>query len=467
MNRRNALTLFPLSLAGIGAFAGKACAKNKTPLALQFTARMREQLDRIKSTQSEELLEASYRVADTVKSGHKCYISWDMGHRTTYDIWPDRPGDTDIFVKDLPAKAEKGDLIITNAAASEELLNRLRRFHEQGVFIIGGPRSWGGDCIGSELIIPEIRNLKVSAISDLWIELYETAYGAVVNVPGSPYPMGPSSGGSGVMTYWMITADAARLLSRSGNSFTVYGDEPALNAHVAQVNLNRPLGGLYYENAIAQQKTIESEMDRIGRIAEMAVHSALRGGRVYIYSRFEPYACAECYARRGGLGLTFGVYGPPDKLMLMDDPIQQGKMDLRFKPTAKDTVIMGLARPDDPDDLASLDYFRKNGMRVASIGPATRDGSVPSGRTVPKEADVHAGGACDTYGLFALPGAKRKICPTSGFMVNQLLWAVCLEIAEQIIARTGNVPGIYLNGAMEGGMDRLDEVKKLLRERGY
>jgi hypothetical protein len=120
-----------------------------------------------------------------------------MGHRTTYDIWPDRPGDTDIFVKDLPTKAEKGDLIITNAAASEELLNRLRRFHEQGVFIIGGPRSWGGDCIGSELIIPEIRNLKVSAISDLWIELYETAYGAVVNVPGSPYPMGPSSGGSG------------------------------------------------------------------------------------------------------------------------------------------------------------------------------------------------------------------------------------------------------------------------------
>ncbi|MDP2984096.1 MAG: hypothetical protein Q8O92_12295, partial [Candidatus Latescibacter sp.] len=271
MNRRNVLTLIPLSLAGISTFAGSARAKDKTPLALQFTARMREQFDRIKSTQSEELLEASYRVADTVKSGHKCYISWDMGHRTTYDIWPDRPGDTDIFVKDLPTKAEKGDLIITNAAASEELLGRLRRFHEQGVFIIGGPRSWGGDCIGSEMIVPEIRKLKVRPFSDLWIELYETAYGAVVNVPGSPYPMGPSSGGSGVMTYWMITADAARLLSRSGNSFTVYGDEPTLNANAARVNMNRPLGGLYYETAIAQQKTIESEIDRIGRIAEMAV----------------------------------------------------------------------------------------------------------------------------------------------------------------------------------------------------
>jgi uncharacterized phosphosugar-binding protein len=390
-----------------------------------------------------------------------------MGHRTTYDIWPDRPGDTDIFVKELPAKAEKGDLIMTNAAATEEDLNRMRKFHEQGVFIIGGPRSWGGDCIGSELIVPEIRKLKISVISDLWIELYESAYGAVVNVPGSPYPMGPSSGGSGVMTYWMITADAARLLSRNDKSFTVSGDEPVLNVNAAAVNLNRPLGDIYYKTVIDQQKTIENEMDSISRIAEMAVHSVLRGGRFYIYSRYEPYACAECYARRGGLGMTFGVYGPPDKLMLMDDPIQLGKMDLRFKPTARDTVLMGLARPDDPDDLASLDYFRKVGMRVAAIGPATRDGAVPKSRTVPKEADVYAGSACDTYGLFSLPGVKRKICPTSGFMVNQLLWAICLDLAEQIIDRTGNVPGIYLNGAMEGGMDRLDEVKKLLRERGY
>ena len=467
MERRHALKLIPLSLAGIAASGGRAQAHDKTPLALQFTARMREQLDRIKSTQSEVLLETSYRVAETIKNGHKCYISWDMGHRTTYDIWPDRPGDTDIFVKDFPEKAEKGDLIITNAAASEELIAKLRKFHEQGVFIIGGPRSWGGDCIGSELIVPEIRKLKVRPLADLWIELYETAYGAVVNVPGSPFPMGPSSGGSGVMTYWMITANAARLLARSGTSFTVSGDEPSSSAPANLADVNLPLGDLYYEKAVAQQRTIDSERDSIGRIATMAVHSVLRGGRLYIYSRYEPYACAECFARRGGLGLAFGVYGPPDKLVLMDDPVQLGKMDLRFKPTSKDTVIMGLARPDDPDDLASLDYFRKIGMRVASIGPATRDGVVPSGRTVPKETDVHMGGACDTYGLFALPGAKRKICPTSGFMVNQSLWAICLEIAEQIIDRTGTVPGIYLNGAMEGGMERSDEVKKLLRERGY
>ena len=74
---------------------------------------------------------------------------------------------------------------------------------------------------------------------------------------------------------------------------------------------------------------------------------------------------------------------------------------------------------------------------------------------------------CDTYGLFALPGIKRKICPTSGLINNQIFWAVCCQIAEQIIERTGNAPGIYLSGALKGGMDKLNEVKRLYRERGY
>ncbi|MHB9030414.1 MAG: phosphoheptose isomerase family protein [Candidatus Latescibacterota bacterium] len=467
MQRREAVKLIPLSLAGIAGLAAGARAKSPTPLALQFTANMREIFERIKHNQSEEILEAAHRVADTVKRGNKCYLSWDMGHRTEYDIFPDRPGDTDIFIKQLPKDAEKGDLIMTNAAASGEAVNRLLAQRDKGVVVISGPRSWGGDNLGNEQIVPEIRKLKVSAFADLWIELYETAYGAVVNVPGSPYPMGPSSGGVGVLSYWMVVADAARLLTAGGKTFNVYGDEPSNSGNAAAVNLNRPLGDVYYETALAGQKACENEMDRVRRMAEMALHTVLRGGRVFFYSRHEPFLCAECYARRGGLGLTYGVYGPPDKLTLFDDPIQQGKLDLQFRPTEKDVVIMGVVKPDDPDDLAALELFRKAGMGVAAIGPKTRGGVVPSGRTVPKEADVHAGDACDAYGLFSLPGISRRVCPTSGFVANQLLWMVCCEIAEQIIDRTGNVPGIYLNGAMKGGMDRLDEVKRLLKERGY
>ena len=64
-------------------------------------------------------------------------------------------------------------------------------------------------------------------------------------------------------------------------------------------------------------------------------------------------------------------------------------------------------------------------------------------------------------------GAKKKVAPTSGLINIQNFWCVCLQIAEQIIDRTGNAPGVYLSGALKGGMEKLDEVKKALRERGY
>jgi len=92
---------------------------------------------------------------------------------------------------------------------------------------------------------------------------------------------------------------------------------------------------------------------------------------------------------------------------------------------------------------------------------------LPDGRTVPKEADVHIGRMCDTYGIYAVPGFKRKVCPTSGACLNQLYWSVCMEIMEGIIRRTGNVPGVYLTGAVEGGIDHLNRVNAIYEERGY
>jgi len=199
----------------------------------------------------------------------------------------------------------------------------------------------------------------------------------------------------------------------------------------------------------------------------MAVHSALTGGRVYVYSRYGDNLCAEGTVRRGGLGLTFGVYGAPGELVLMDDPLQRGIADLSFAPTDKDVVIMGIARPDDPDDLASLDAFKKSGAGLAAIGPSTRNGEVPKGRTLPSEVDVYCGDMTDSYGVFALPGVPKKICPTSGLVNNQIFWAVCCQIADLIVRRTGSAPGIYLSGALKGGMEKLNEVKRLYKERGY
>ena len=53
---------------------------------------------------------------------------------------------------------------------------------------------------------------------------------------------------------------------------------------------------------------------------------------------------------------------------------------------------------------------------------------VPIGHTVPGGADIHLGNTCDTYGIFAIPGTKRKICPTFGLLINQMFYAVQMQI---------------------------------------
>jgi len=462
MKRRDAVKLIPLSIAGILGLPGMVAANREKPLGLQYTCKVRDLLAKIKSTQSEEMLEVSYRIAGTIKNGRKCYVDWDIGHSNQYDIWQERPGHTDILRYGIPDDVEKGDLLLCNSYNPD-----LEKLHKKGAFLIGGPRPWGGDNIGTELLRPEFQKMKISPYADIWIELYATSYGAIINVPGEIAPMGPVSGVVGMMTLWMMVSDTARILAADGIPFTVFGDEPNLKKDMVNVDINRTLGDVYYDIAVNQQKVIDKQFDTVNRIAAMAVHSALTGGRVYVYSRYSNNLCAEGTVRRGGLGLTFGVYGPSDNLMLMDDPLQRGKADLSFKPTEKDTIIMGIGKPDDPDDLASLDMFKKSGAGTAAIGPRTRNDKVPSGRTVPKEVDVYMGDMMDTYGLFALPGSEKKVAPTSGLINNQIFWTICCQIAEQIIERTGNTPGIYLSGALKGGMEKLDEVKQLYKERGY
>ena len=461
MKRRDAVKLIPLSYAGIIGLQTRSYGYAQ-PLGLQFLATIRTLLEKIKTTRSDELLEASHRIAEAVMNGKKCYVQWDMGHSTKYDIWPERPGLPNIFVLEYPQDVEKGDIILTDCYYDD-----IEEHRKKGAFIISGPRPWGGDCAKSELLVPEVQRMKLRPYADLWIDNYSDAYGAMVSVPGEIAPIGPDSGVVGMMTFWMIVSDAVRLLALNGKSFTVSGDEPPLAKDNVTVDMNRPLGEVYYDTAVNQQKAIEDDFDKINRIAFMATHSVLIGGRVYVYSRYYDNLAVEGTVRRGGLGLTFGVYGPPDKLILVDDPLQQGRIDLTFNPTDKDTIIMGIGKPDDSDDLASLDNFRKSGASISAIGPATRNWVVPQGRTVPKEVDVYCGNMCDAYGLFALPGIKRKVTPTSGLINNQIFWAVCCQIAEQIIQRTGNAPGIYLSGALRGGMEKLNEVKRLYKERGY
>jgi len=479
MKRRNALAAIPLSVGAVLSAAGQAAALDhiqKVSLepreshADQYMRKTIDMLTWIRNTQSQDLHEAAYAMARTIKNGGNCWFGWDMGH-ARYDVFPGRIGMPDICHRGFNEKqAKNNDLYIVQVFGGNPQV-----LIDKNIFVVGSPAPWSGDALGAELLLDEVQKMKVRPNADIWIENNITTLGAVVDVPGSPAPTGPVSGILGIVTYWMMIADACRILARDGHPVTVFGDEQALKGDsVRWVSLDDPLMDDYFDEIMRQFSMIELEMGYIRQVADMAVDTALNGGVVFTYSRDYGALCAEGDSRRGGLALTKGLSDRDGVLT----GANMGGRDSSNLVTDKDLVIMGIFSPDDEVDLKHLAYFKKQGAKTVSIGPMTRNISVyPSyfplynetytGRTVPGEVDIHIGRMCDTYGLFAIPGLERKVCPTSGALPLQLFWVTCMEIVDRFIARTGNTPGIYMSSALKKGKDHNHFMREQYAKRGY
>jgi uncharacterized phosphosugar-binding protein len=473
MKRRKALQTIPLSAAGMygaaqAAFGNDMCTDNASTgnngsLADQYRKKIIERLTWVRENQSESLMEAAYAIARTYENGGTCYqVAWDAGHSES-DSWDGRNGEPEIFSTDFSAdKVKKGDLILCSAQVGDAAALK-----KKGAYIIGCPSSWSGDARLSELVRPEIQAIRLKPHADLWIENNATTLGGVVYVKGMPAPIGPVSGCVGKTTIWMMLADACRILARRGINVTVKGDEPKISGKSGDTldyrnfsgwaNLNEPLMDDYFDEVMRQFELIDAEAGTIKKIASLCVDSVLNGGKIYGYS-LESSVSGEASTRRSGLSITRGV---------SRNNLDTAEKRKNFGGTSKDIVIMGITKPDDDFDLIALDMFKKRGMKVVSIGAMTRSQTKPAGRKVYDETLLHAGKMCDTYGIFAVPGIDQRICPTSGVLLDQLYWTTMMNVVEQYIDRTGDVPGVYLSGALKGGMEHLYRMNELYSGNEY
>ncbi len=322
---------------------------------------------------------------------------------------------------------------------------------DKGLFVIGGPNPWCADTIQRDQLTEANRALKIRDHSDIWIEFHYTPYGALVPLPKEEVPLGPTTAAYGMVTYWAMVADAVRLLAHDGFTVAVKGDEPPLREDAARLDPGKPLGGRYFEECLRRIGRIEEETSVIRRVARGIYGCLTAGGKLYVYSGRREALAGEANQKRGGLALINATYAD----------------DSKFSGTSKDFMIMGIYQPDDATDLKMLDTYRGMGMKIASIGPVTRDGKNPTGRSVPNEADFHLGWMMDTYGIFALPGLQRKICPVSGFLVNVMFWTVMVQLAEEIMRYTGKTPAVLSTGAVTGGGEQRKRAAELVKERGY
>jgi hypothetical protein len=404
-------------------------------------------LSYVRAHQSENILEAAHAIARTVERGNTCWSIWDQGHTFTSDMFPGRNGLPELVTPGYdPKKSRKGDLFLAGYPFPP---SHLEDAASKGVIIVGSPTPWSGDPRRNDLATPNAAKLKIHPYADIWIETDIDIIGAQVRVPGSYAPLGPESGPLMGTIFWMMLADACRGLAQDGRSAPVRGDEPKLPDSVQRADLNAPLMDDYFDTVMRQIEMIGMELGAVRKMAGMAVETLLAGGSVYFYSRYPESLASEATGRRGGFAFARAL------------------SDGKISGTAKDCVIMGTYAPDDEADLRNLDRFRSIGMRVASIGPMTRDAKIPEGRTAARETEVHIGRMTDTYGLFALPGFERKVCPTSGVIATTILWTVSAEIAAQIIDRTGNTPAIYFNGAIVWDEWWDEQVRVMSATRGY
>ena len=463
MKRRDTFWLIPLSMEGLGSLIREASAatgqhlyrhhrENHEPCAFEYINTVIDMLRWIRKTQSENILEAAYAVARTIENGGNCWSFWDQGHTHKADIFPDRNGDPGLIVAGYdPEKSKKGDcFLVSYPLIGHEYEELFADVVKKKIFVIGGASPVLGDCRKAEDNRQELQNIRFRPFSNIWIDTPITSTGAVVNIPGSPAPLGPVSGPIYLTLWWMICADACRILARTGKKFPVKGDETILSGdRVPWVNLDSPLMDDYFDTVLMQLELIGAELGDMRTMAELAVDSLLSGGSVYFYSRYPESLASEATNRRGGF--CFGKR------------IADGRID----GSSGDTVIMGITKPDDERDMANIEEFRKRGMKIASIGPLTRNVAIPDGKTVPGEADIHVGRMSDTCGLFAIPGFDRKVCPTSGLVNIAILWSMSVEIASQLIERTGNTPGIFFSGALKWGRTYGNQMREIVRKRGY
>ncbi|MHB9028316.1 MAG: hypothetical protein ACYC9O_06075 [Candidatus Latescibacterota bacterium] len=483
MNRRNLLKTLPAAALGLNlanAVRGEESPYNKSytsSLACGYVDKVTSMLLRIRETQMDNLMAAAFTAARTIARGGTCWSQWDMGHTLNGDLIAGRDGLPAIFTVGYDMKRSKtGDMILTNIYGGERA-----DIEQKKIVVVGGPAPWGLDVPGSETIEMEsARRNRIRDYADIWIDTGITVEGAVMKIPGMPHKAGPTSGILGEVTIWMLMAETCRLLALDGKSVPVSGDEPRLEGKdIPWIPLHDPILDDYLTLVLEQFELIGAEYGSVKKIAAMAVDAILAGHDVYTYNA-TPYIAEEANTRRGGLALGRGVYEAEGKLVFRGGvPNHELRLNFDDYPHKGDMVIMSHVKPDDKKDLAYLDKFRKYGMKVASIGPMTRsvpalkggertaDPHIVEGRILPHESDIHLGRMCDTFGLYAVPGFERRICPTTGPLVLQMYWTVVMEIIEEVIRRTGDIPYVFPNVAQKNRMERMYRFHKMSIDRGY
>ena len=95
------------------------------------------------------------------------------------------------------------------------------------------------------------------SLSDIWIDTKINVVGPKVKLRGMPAPIGPVPGLLNLSTFWMMMADACRILSFEDIPVKVKGDEPKLSGDkVPWVKVADPLLDNFFEEIMREIESL-------------------------------------------------------------------------------------------------------------------------------------------------------------------------------------------------------------------
>ncbi|MFA6473174.1 MAG: hypothetical protein WCU00_14175 [Candidatus Latescibacterota bacterium] len=386
----------------------------------------------------EHIGELSGRAVSIIKNGGTVYNSANIGHMPSTEQSENRRGNPRVMkdYKKMTAsknKAEmleasfddlkKGDMIITCYCNKS-----LREARDRGVYVVSVPVNYVNNEFWPDgYVLPNEDNLMLKDVSNEILHSYIPYEQGLVHPPEIPYmAICPSCTTSLGALYWMLSAEIANRLA----------DPKAVK---------NDMSAEYLDILTGRVRRIKAHRDHIRETAVEMTRRVLDGGRWFVRSSEHTGLASELERVASG-------------------PWMPNTGDWNARKT-RNIMLISAISPSFPEEIKIALEKQVEGAFVIGIGPASLDGSLPSGRLI----DIADAGfdnfSPESGGIISINGRKDTICPASGIMSNIIQQMICAQWADEM-ARRGSVP-YFLMGNYRKGRIFNPLLQPSAEKRGY
>jgi uncharacterized phosphosugar-binding protein len=367
-----------------------------------------------------EAIEREMRTAyERIQKGGTIYSQITAGHFPTDETALSRTGQPGVFAflireaKDNDyAKLKPEDMIITNVINLGNLAAMKRGIRVVGLTVNYYPFAKTPPGEGYQIEY-EGKILKMEDACSVMLDSQTAWDNGLLHPKQHPeFAVMPGSGIAQATVYWMMAAELAGLKAGGGSKSS------------------SGCARKYVDICIERAKRVGKDRQKFVDSGRVLGDLIIKGGKWYVTGNRALVSDALHVATGPMVTRTYSA-----------NAVKKG-----------DIVLIGSFSSNNPDEIKVANECHAKGAYVVTISPFSLE-SDSSGPRLNKEADL----AFDTYspeswGVVAIKGLDRKICPTTGVMADLEMWLLMSSWTD-VMAATGKFPWFWKGMFMKDGTE--------------